>query len=78
MYNIDAFLSTGAGSKLPVAEIRLQQGGVHQGFVSEAEGELRPGPAAGDGLHQNRDPPSGDFQAQLLTGGENQGVCKAG
>lgn len=68
----------GAGFELPVAEVRLQQGGVHPGVGSEAEGELRAGPDAGRGLHPDRPAPPGDFQAQRPPGGKNQGVLQAG
>lgn len=74
----DVFLLAGPGSKLPVAEVRCKQRGVHPGVVPEAEGELRAGPDADDGLHQDGDVTPRDFQAQLLTGGKNQGVCKTG
>lgn len=68
----------GAGPELSVAEVRLQQRGLHPWFVSEAEGEQRAGVRAARGPRQLRPTSAGDFSPQHLTGGEDTGVHPAG
>lgn len=60
-----------------MAKVRLQQGGLYQRIMSKAEGERWAGLDAYDGLRQQRIASSGDFPAQWLTGGQNEGVREA-
>lgn len=64
----------GSRSEYSVAEVRLQQGGLHPRPVPEAEGEPRAGPDAGFGLGELRAAPPGDLPAQHPAGGQDQRV----
>lgn len=55
------FIFSGAESEFSVAEVRLQQGGLHPKFMPQAEGVARPG------FREHGAAASRDFQAQRLT-----------
>lgn len=61
-----------------MAEVRLQQGGLYQRFMSEAEGDLWAGLDSRAGLCKHRVASSWDFQAQQLTWGKDERVRAAG
>lgn len=71
-------LLVGSRSEFSVAEVWRQQGGLHQGFMSEAEGDLWAGNDAGAGLCKHWVASSWDLQAQRLTRGEDGRVWAAG
>lgn len=56
-----AVIFPGAEPEFSVAEVRLQQGGLHPKFVPQAEGDVRPG------FREHGAAASRDFQAQQLT-----------
>lgn len=70
MLIINVFL--GAESEFSVAEVRLQQAGLHPKFMPQAKGDAQPG------FCEHRDAASRDFQAQQFNEREDERVREAG
>ena len=68
----------GSRSEFSVAEVWRQQGGLHQRFMSEAEGDLWAGLDAGAGLCKHWVASSWDLQAQRVTWREDDRVWATG
>lgn len=73
--NVSFFL--GARFEFSVAEVWLQQRRLHQGIVSEAEGDVWARPNSWDGFCKRGVASSWNFQAQQLAGGEDEWVWAA-